>query len=60
METLPKLSPRQRLKMVLDDGRYVELYKDITTKNPLDFQGYEEKIKNYEEKTHEKEAVVVA
>ncbi len=60
MESLPKLSPRQRLKMVLDGGRYVELYKDIKTKNPLNFKGYEEKIKDYEEKTHEKEAVVVA
>lgn len=60
MESLPKLSPRQRLKLVLDEGRYIELYKEMITKNPLEFKGYEEKIKGYEEKTHEKEAVVVA
>lgn len=60
MESLPRLSPRQRLKLVLDDGKYLELYKEITTKNPLNFKGYDEKVKAAQEKTHEKEAVIVA
>ena len=57
---LQKLSPRQRLKLILDEAKYVELFKEVTTQNPLNFEGYEEKVKGYEEKTHEKEAVVVA
>ena len=60
MESLPRLSPRQRLKLVLDDGKYLELYKEMTTKNPLNFKGYDEKVKAAQEKTHEKEAVIVA
>ena len=57
---LSRLSARQRLKLILDEGKYIELFKEITTQNPLNFVGYEEKVKANEEKTHEKEAVVVA
>lgn len=42
----------------MDEGTFVEFDKDIFTANPLDFEGYEDKISELREKTGLSEAVV--
>ena len=46
--------------MIYDQGKYKELYKSTKNVNPLNFPGYNEKIKHLQEITHLNEAVVVA
>ena len=51
-----RVSARERLKMVCDE--FVEMFSDLKTLNPLDFPGYEKKIKQYQEQTGEIDAFV--
>lgn len=53
-----KIDARTRISMVVDDGTFEEWDRDIKTGNPLQFEGYEEKIKNLKEKTDLDEAVI--
>lgn len=53
-----RLMPRERLEMICDEGSFQELNAQLKSGNPLDFPGYEEKIKSYQEETKEIEAVV--
>ena len=55
-----QLPAHQRLALLYDQGRYKELYQQIEHLNPLDFPGYDEKIKMLQDKTKLDEAVVVA
>lgn len=55
-----KVPAYQRLEMIYDQGKYKELYKNAKNVNPLNFPGYNEKIKHLQEITHLNEAVVVA
>ncbi len=53
-----RMRARQRIKMVVDDGTFHELYKDVKAGNPLDFPGYREKIETVRAASGETEAVV--
>ncbi|PLT31174.1 acetyl-CoA carboxylase, carboxyltransferase subunit beta [Peribacillus deserti] len=48
----------ERIEILFDPESFTELDKDMVTVNPLDFPGYEEKIKSDAEKSGINEAVV--
>ncbi len=48
----------RRIEMLADEGSFEEWDREMTTKNPLNFNGYEEKIKALQEKTRLEEAIV--
>ena len=48
----------RRVEMLADEGSFEEWDKEMDFVNPLDFKGYEEKIKSLKEKTNLNEAVV--
>lgn len=47
-----------RIKFFFDEDSFKEIGADITTKNPLSFEGYEEKIEESKKKTPSSEAVI--
>lgn len=53
-----KLGAYERIKYLTDENSFVEFNKKMVGKNPLDFNGYEEKIKGYQKKSHVIEGVV--
>lgn len=53
-----RIAPMERLGMVLDQGSFEEWDKDLVTKNPLDFPGYEKKVSTMQQNTGLSEAVV--
>lgn len=53
-----RLSVKERLNITIDKDSFVEYDKDMTSKNPINFEGYEEKIKGLQGKTGLKDAVV--
>lgn len=53
-----KLTARERLDLVLDDGTFQEFDKDMRSANPLNFPDYEKKLEKDIEKTGINEAVV--
>lgn len=53
-----RLSARERLEITVDKGSFVEFDKEMTSKNPLGFEGYDEKQKELREKTGMKDAVI--
>lgn len=48
----------RRIEMIADEGTFEEWDKGLTTKNPLDYKGYEEKLALLQEKTGLEEAVI--
>jgi acetyl-CoA carboxylase carboxyl transferase subunit beta len=52
------LSSRARIAAVTDRGTFIELDKELTSGNPLDFPDYEKKLESYMAKTDQKEAVI--
>lgn len=54
------ITSEQRLEDLFDDGEYQLLFADISTKNPLDFPGYEDKVQAYQKKSGLNEAVSIA
>lgn len=48
-----------RIRMVADKGSFQEWFGDLQGSNPLEYSGYEEKIRILQEKTGLKEAVTV-
>lgn len=48
----------RRIDLIADAGSFEEWDRGMTAKNPLDFKGYEEKIKALQEKTNLEEAIV--
>lgn len=52
------LSAKARLSLIVDKNSFEELDKDLCSSNPLEFEGYEEKLGKYQEKTQQKEAVI--
>lgn len=52
-----RLFARTRIKLTADADSFQELWGNMETVNPLDFQGYEEKIRTLQEKTKMREAV---
>lgn len=53
-----RLSARERLDILIDKGSFIEYDKDMTSKNPITFENYEQKISELQEKTGLKDAVV--
>ncbi|MBO5004621.1 MAG: acetyl-CoA carboxylase carboxyltransferase subunit beta [Clostridia bacterium] len=52
-----RLSARRRISQIIDEGTFVEINKDMETRNPLNFEGYSKKVEALQEKTNIKEAV---
>lgn len=55
-----KMSARERLKSIADEGEYTELFCDIVGENRLAFPGYDEKLDKAKKESGEREAVVCA
>lgn len=53
-----RLTARERLNITIDKGTFVEYDANMTSKNPIDFDGYEEKIAKMQESTGLKDAVI--
>ncbi|MDP8235215.1 MAG: acetyl-CoA carboxylase, carboxyltransferase subunit beta [Candidatus Erginobacter occultus] len=53
-----RLSPRERIRLLVDPDSFRETDRELTTLNPLDFPGYEEKIRRVMNITELGEAVV--
>lgn len=53
-----RMNAGERIKMIIDDGTFEEFDANMSAGNPLDFDGYEEKIKSMQEKTGLKDGVV--
>lgn len=52
------MSPKMRINKLMDKGSFKEFDKNMKSKNPLEFPGYEDKVKSYIDKTDENEAVM--
>ncbi|MBC5788316.1 MULTISPECIES: acetyl-CoA carboxylase, carboxyltransferase subunit beta [Clostridiaceae] len=53
-----RLTARERLEITADKGSFVEYDADMTSENPIDFPGYDAKVKGLQVKTGLKEAVI--
>lgn len=53
-----RISAQERLNITVDEGTFEELFAGIATKDPLNFPGYQEKLKGIREKTGLDEAVL--
>lgn len=53
-----RMNSRERIELIVDTGTFRELDKNLITVNPLDFEGYEEKVNSFKEETGLSEAVV--
>lgn len=53
-----RVNPRERILNLLDDNSFNELYNDIISDNPINFDGYEEKVEKYKEKSNENSAII--
>lgn len=52
------LSPATRITKLVDPNSFREMDKQLATLNPMEFEGYEEKISSYTKKTGQNEAIV--
>ncbi len=52
------LDPNSRIDLILDEGTFVEMDKELVGKNPIKFPDYEEKHKKIQEKSLATESVV--
>jgi len=58
-----RLSPKQRLEMLLDEGAYQLFYNDIQSEDPLGFRAakrYRDQLKSLEKRGFEEDAVWIA
>jgi acetyl-CoA carboxylase carboxyl transferase subunit beta len=56
-----RISARERLKLIVDEGSFVEINADVTSGDPLGFKdtvSYRERIKEYQKRSGLKEAVI--
>ena len=53
-----KISSKERVEQIFDENSFTYLFEDIISKNPLDFDGYEDKLKINREKSELNEAVI--
>lgn len=53
-----RISARERVENILDENSFEELFQELKSGNPLDFDGYAEKVQQQMEKTGENEGVV--
>ncbi len=54
-----RVKTNNRIKMVADRKSFIPWFEDMPVSNPLDFEGYEEKLAETREKTGANEAVTV-
>ena len=54
-----RVRTNNRIKMVADSGSFEQWFEDLVESNPLNFEGYEEKLETTREKTGLTEAVTV-
>ncbi len=54
-----RLGLKERIALIADEGTFVEMFEELTAGNPINFPGYEDKIKALQEKTAVKDAVCV-
>ena len=52
------ISSKMRIEQIFDENSFIELFKDVETKNPLNFEGYEDKLELNQVKSGLKEAVI--
>lgn len=52
------MTSRERIEMLVDQGSFAEIDAKLSSVNVLDFKGYGDKIKDYQEKTGLKDAIV--
>lgn len=53
-----KMSARQRINLILDEGSFFETDSAVTSNDPLEFPGYKEKLNQARISSGEKEAVI--
>lgn len=53
-----RVTPKDRISMICDDGTFKEMFSNIESKNFLDFPKYDDKLRQAKEQTGEKEAVL--
>lgn len=53
-----RVHARRRVEMLADEGSFEEWDRDVVSKNPLQFRGYEDKIGALQEKTGLQEAIL--
>lgn len=53
-----RIEPRKRISMLIDENTFTETDSNLTMYNPLEFPGYEDKLKSLKKKTNLDEAVV--
>ena len=53
-----RMSARNRLAMIADEGSFTELFMDVKTTDPLDFPGYQSKLEATQKSTKEEEGVI--
>lgn len=53
-----RMSARDRIRFTVDEGTFIELDIEMTSDNPLEYEGYKEKVSKLKEKTGLNEAVV--
>ncbi|HCM91827.1 MAG TPA: acetyl-CoA carboxylase carboxyl transferase subunit beta [Lachnospiraceae bacterium] len=54
-----RIRTHNRIRMVADPESFEEWFADLEEKNPLNFPGYEEKLKEVQEKTGQKEGMTI-
>lgn len=52
------LTPRERIRLLADEKSFREIKKKLTTRNPLDFPQYQDKLDELQEKTGQQDALV--
>lgn len=53
-----RMNARERIELIMDTGTFKEINQSLISINPLDFDGYDEKLSDSKEKTELSEAVV--
>lgn len=53
-----RLSPRERVQMIVDKNTFHEYFTTIESSNPIDFKGYDKKIRSYQKRSNEKTAIL--
>lgn len=53
-----RMTARQRIHFIADEGSFQELFADMEAGDPLHFPGYHSKLETVRSSSHEKEAVV--
>ena len=53
-----RMEPRERLAYLADAGSFSELYRGLSSANPIEMEGYEEKISAAQAKTQMSDAVI--